>query len=112
MYLDETWFDTHDVVEYGWVDSTSNCKVNILAANELLYLLHAGSDKGFIPNVKHSSAVIIMDNAPYHSRLHTKVPNSSTKKDSMLQFMEINNMEIPQNATKSVWHSKKELLRI
>ena len=25
VYLDETWFDTHDVVEYGWVDDSKKC---------------------------------------------------------------------------------------
>ena len=28
VYLDETWFDTHDVVQYGWVDGTQNCSLN------------------------------------------------------------------------------------
>lgn len=138
VYLDETWFDTHDVVEYGWVDDSSNCKLNgPCSRGKRVIILHAGSDKGFVPNalllsaknIKHSSAdyhedmtaslfekwfieqllpnippnsVIVMDNASYHSRLHSKIPNSSTKKDDILKFMESKNMEIPQKATKKV----------
>ena len=138
VYLDETWFDTHDLVKYGWVDDSNKCTLNgPCSRGKRVIILHAGSNKGFVPNalllsaknIKHSSAdyhedmtaslfekwfieqllpnlspnsVIVMDNASYHSRLHNKVPNSSTKKDEILKFMESKTIEIPQKATKKV----------
>lgn len=138
VYLDETWFDTHDVVKYGWVDNSNKCTLSgPCSRGKRVIILHAGSDKGFVPNalllsaknIKQSSAdyhedmtsslfekwfieqllpnlssnsVIVMDNATYHSRQQNKVPNSSTKKDEILKFMESKSMEIPQKATKKV----------
>lgn len=65
VYLDETWFDTYDVVEHGWVHKSSNCKLNgPCSRGKRVIILHAGSDKGFVPNalflparnIKRSSA--------------------------------------------------------
>ena len=49
VYLDETWFDTHDVVDYGWVDDSSNCKLNgPCSRGKRVIILHAGSDKSLL----------------------------------------------------------------
>ena len=40
-------------------------------------------------------SVIVLDNAPYHSRLLNPKPNSSWKKDKILQFMTNQNIPIP-----------------
>lgn len=130
IYLDETWFDTHDVVQYGWVDNSKKCNLTApCSRGKRIIILHAGSENGFVPNalllsaknIKQSSAdyhedmtaelfekwatqqllpnikpntVIVMDNASYHSRLHNKIPNTSTKKEDIIKFMESKGMEI------------------
>jgi len=48
-------------------------------------------------------SVIVLDNAPYHSRQLLKVPCSSTKKGDILEFMKIKIIEVPSPCpTKSV----------
>lgn len=142
IYLDETWFDTHDVVQYGWVDNSKKCNLSApCSRGKRIIILHAGSKNGFIPNalllsaknIKQSSAdyhedmtaelfekwakqqllpnvppnsVIVMDNASYHSRLETKIPNINTKKADMIEFMESKGMEIPEK------NNKKNLLEL
>ena len=138
IYLDETWFDTHDVVQYGWVDNSKQCALNgPCNRGKRIIILHAGSENGFVsdclllsakslkqscadyhedmtaelfekwieqqllPNIPPNS-VIIMDNAPYHSRQQTKIPNLSTKKGDIIEFMQSKNMEIPQKPTKKI----------
>ena len=49
IYLDETWFDTHDVVQYGWVDETQNCSLNAPSSRgKRIIILHAGSENGLL----------------------------------------------------------------
>ncbi|CAH2010623.1 unnamed protein product [Acanthoscelides obtectus] len=131
IYLDETWYDTHDVVQYGWVDDSNKCILNAPCnRGKRIIILHAGSENGFIPNalllsaknIKEScghdlrlvwieqqlipnispNSVIIMDNAPYHSRQKSKIPNTGTKKQDIIDFMKDKGMEIPQKSTKAI----------
>ncbi|XP_050516493.1 uncharacterized protein LOC126891360 [Diabrotica virgifera virgifera] len=142
VYLDETWFDTHDVVQYGWMDGSKKCCLSTpCSRGKRILILHVGTKDGFVPNalllssknIKQSSAdyhedmtaelfekwateqllpniktnsVIVMDNAPYHSRLYTKIPNTSSKKGDIIEFMENKGMTIPSKCT------KKELLQL
>ena len=47
IYLDETWFDTHDVVRYSWVDNSKNCCLNTpCSRGKHIIILHAGSETG------------------------------------------------------------------
>ncbi|CAH1999841.1 unnamed protein product [Acanthoscelides obtectus] len=71
IYLDETWYDTLDVVQYGW-DMTSD-------------LFEKWTDQQLIANISPNS-VIIMDNAQYHSRQKNKIPNTGTKKQDIIDF--------------------------
>ena len=68
VYLDETWFDTHDVVQYGWVDSSQNCALNApCSRGKRVIILHAGSENGFVPNALLLSAKnISQSSADYH----------------------------------------------
>ncbi|KAJ8940711.1 hypothetical protein NQ318_009114 [Aromia moschata] len=68
IYLDETWFDTHDVVKYGWVDDTKNCSLNTpCSRGKRVIILHAGSKDGFVPNALLLSAKnITKSSADYH----------------------------------------------
>lgn len=68
IYLDETWFDTHDVVRYGWVDDTQKCCLNTpCSRGKRVIILHAGSEDGFVPNALLLSAKnIAQSSADYH----------------------------------------------
>ncbi|XP_050516593.1 uncharacterized protein LOC126891459 [Diabrotica virgifera virgifera] len=59
-----------------------------------------------LPNIPPNS-VIVMGNASYHSRLLTKIPNSSTKKDGIVTFLRDKNIPLPKRVP-----LKKDLLNI
>ncbi|KAJ8948212.1 hypothetical protein NQ318_014408 [Aromia moschata] len=48
-----------------------------------------------LPNIPPNS-VIVMKNASYYSLILNKIPNNSTKKDEILKFMKIKNINIPE----------------
>jgi len=65
IYLDETWFDSHEVYDFGWTDSSKNCVLKIVRTRgKRLLILHAGSANGWVKdslligskNFKKSSA--------------------------------------------------------
>ncbi|KAJ4425327.1 hypothetical protein ANN_28246 [Periplaneta americana] len=62
VFLDETWYDTHDVVRKGWDDGTCNCilKSPSLRGNRIM-VLHAGGREGWVPNCLYLSARNIQD---------------------------------------------------
>lgn len=68
VYLDETWFDTHDVVQYGWMDDSKKCNLSgPCSRGKRIIILHAGSKDGFIPNALLLSAKNIkQSSADYH----------------------------------------------
>lgn len=51
VYLDETWFDTHDTVRKGWDDGTCSCALNTpVSRGKRIMVLHAGGNEGWVPN--------------------------------------------------------------
>ena len=47
--MDETWFDTHDVIKKGWVDETNNCHLRVPSSRgQRIIILHAGSKDGWV----------------------------------------------------------------
>ncbi|XP_050512932.1 uncharacterized protein LOC126888619 [Diabrotica virgifera virgifera] len=68
IYLDDTWFDTHDVVKYGWVDNSQSCSLNTpCSRGKRIIILHAGSEQGFVRNALLLSAKNINESsADYH----------------------------------------------
>lgn len=68
IYLDETWFDTHDVVRYGWVDESKNCSLSTpCSRGKRIIILHAGNENGFVKNALLLSAKnIAKSSADYH----------------------------------------------
>lgn len=68
VYLDETWFDTHDIVQYGWADDSKKCNLSApCSRGKRIIILHAGSEDGFIPNALLLSAKNIkQSSADYH----------------------------------------------
>ena len=54
VYLDETWYDTHDVTEKGWVDGSCACTLNApVSRGKCIMILHAGGIEGFYLSAKN-----------------------------------------------------------
>jgi hypothetical protein len=68
IFLDETWYDTHDVVKKGITDGSSNCVLNIPPSRgKRIIVLHAGNENGWIPGALLLSAKNITNcSADYH----------------------------------------------
>lgn len=134
VYLDETWFDTHDIKTHGLSDDSSKCVLRVPASRgKRVIILHVGGSNGWVQNgllvsaknIKNCNAdyhedmssslfeewfqkqllpniprdtVVVMDNAPSHSRLAVKIPNTSTRKGDTINFLSANNIEIPPDA--------------
>lgn len=142
FYLDETWYDSHDVVRKGFIDKSGKCFLTAPPSRgKRIIILHAGSESGWVPgalllsakNIKTASAdyhedmsaklfedwfvdqlipnlppksVIVMDNASYHSRQPTKIPNTGSRKEEIMNFLRLNYVPLPEKI------KKKELLNI
>ena len=49
IYLDETWYDTHDVVSKGWDDGSCSCCLHApVSRGKRIMILHAGSTEGWV----------------------------------------------------------------
>ncbi|XP_063386703.1 uncharacterized protein LOC134672680 [Cydia fagiglandana] len=138
VFLDETWYDTHDVANKGWTKEDSNCTLDAPASRgKRIIILHAGSEDGWVdgalllsaknmancsadyhedmtaalferwfenqllPNIPAGS-VIVMDNAPYHSRQKELVPCTNTKKGDIQKFLKKHQIDYPDKATKKM----------
>lgn len=68
IYLDETWFDTHETPSKGWSDSSDKCKTKAPSnKGKRITILHAGSENGWVPNALWLSAKNIKDSCvDYH----------------------------------------------
>lgn len=63
-----------------------------------------------IPNLEEPS-LIIMDNAPYHSRLVEKIPNQSWTKGSLIEWLQHRQIPFPISAMKDeIWNIAKKYL--
>ena len=51
VFIDETWYDTHDVVKKAWSDNSGRCNVSkFISKGKRIVICDAGSEFGFIPN--------------------------------------------------------------
>ena len=51
VFIDETWYDTHDVVKKAWSDNSGRCNVSkFISKGKRIVICHAGSEFGFITN--------------------------------------------------------------
>ena len=48
FYLDETWMDTHEITDKGWIDDSGMCRLNVPPSRgQRITILHAGSEHGW-----------------------------------------------------------------
>lgn len=52
-----------------------------------------------LPNIPRNS-IIVMDNAPYHSKEENKPPNMNNRKQVMVEWLQAHNIEFPSESTK------------
>lgn len=136
VYLDETWYDTHDIAKKGWSDQSAKCLVNAPPnRGKRIIILHVGNENGFLPNCLLLSAknilscsadyhqdmtsalfekwfeeqlipnlppnaVIVMDNAPYHSRQTEIIPKAKARKGVISTFLDQMGVSYPPTALK------------
>ena len=49
VYMDETWYDTHDTAREGWSDNSAKCYLNNpVSRGKRIVICHAGSEDGFV----------------------------------------------------------------
>lgn len=101
----------HAGSEKGWIAqpllSAKNVKCSSLDYHEDMTssLFEEWFCNTLLPNLPESS-VIVMDNAPYHSRQQNKVPTKSNNKKDIKEFLEANNVYYEEHYT------KKQLLEV
>ncbi|XP_063390348.1 uncharacterized protein LOC134675930 [Cydia fagiglandana] len=68
VVTDETWYDTHDIVKKGWVDTSGKCCLNApCSRGQRVIILLAGSKHGSVPGSLLLSAKNIKTcSADYH----------------------------------------------
>jgi transposase len=107
--LDETWFDTHDVISRGWVDNSGRC---FLETPPSLIILNAGNEDGWIPNCLLISAKNIANaKADYHCDMDAAlfekwfseqlIPNLPTKSVIVLDNASYHSRQLDKVPTKS-----------
>ncbi|XP_072377983.1 uncharacterized protein [Diabrotica undecimpunctata] len=105
LYLDETWFDTHDVPKYDWVDSSGRCTTKVSSNKEKgITIIDAGTKNGFIPNALALSFINIKDSrVDYHNDTTSELFENwcSTK---LLPSIPPNSVIVMDNAS---YHSRR-----
>lgn len=104
IYLDETWYDTHDTVSRGWVDLSTKCQTKAPSnKGKRITILHAGSENGWIPNCLLLSAKNIKDsNLDYHEDTTAELFENWFK-DVLLPNLQENSVIVMDNAS---YHSR------
>lgn len=105
VYLDETWFDTHDVPKKGWVDSSGNCTTNAPSnKGKRITIIHAGTKNGFVPGALALSAKNIKDSrVDYHDDTTAELFENWFK-TKLLPNIQPNSVIVMDNAS---YHSRR-----
>jgi transposase len=106
VYLDETWFDTHDVLSKGWMDNSGKCCLDTpVSRGKRIIILHAGGTTGWVPNGLLLSAKNIQDSsADYHQDMDHKLFEQWFK-NKLLTNIPRGSVIVMDNAS---YHSKQE----
>jgi hypothetical protein len=100
VFLDETWFDTHDVITRGWVEDASKCKLDTPPCRgKRIIILNAGNENGWVPGCLLLSAKNIKDSsADYHCDMdHTLFENWFT--NTLIPNLPENSVIVLDNAS-------------
>lgn len=75
VYLDETWYDTHDVKCYGFQDDSGKCKMDApVSRGKRIIIIHAGCKDGWIDGCLSLSAKQISNSsADYQQDMNAEV---------------------------------------
>ena len=75
IFLDETWYDTHDVVKKGWDDGSCCCCLQSpVSRAKRIMILHAGSTEGWVTNCLYLSSKNIRDSlADSHDEMNADI---------------------------------------
>ncbi|MGH9701240.1 MAG: transposase [Candidatus Acidiferrales bacterium] len=104
VYLDETWFDTHDTVSKGWVDCSTKCQTKAPSnKGKRITILHAGSENGWIPNCLLLSAKNIKDSSLDYHEDTTAELFENWFENSLLSNIPDNSIIVMDNAS---YHSR------
>ncbi|XP_072400319.1 uncharacterized protein [Diabrotica undecimpunctata] len=104
VYLDETWFDTHDVVQYGWIDDSKKCCLSTpCSRGKRIIILHTGTKSGFVPNaLLLSDKNIKQSSADYHEDMTAELFEKWATKQ-LLPNIKTNSVILMDNAS---YHSR------
>ncbi|KAJ8921256.1 hypothetical protein NQ315_013728 [Exocentrus adspersus] len=104
IYLDETWFDTHDTVSKGWVNNSGKCQTKAPSnKGKRITILHAGSENGLIRNCLLMSAKNINNSSLDYRQDTTAELFENWFKNSLLVNIPKNSIIVMDNAT---YHSR------
>lgn len=117
VYLDETWYDTHDTVRKGWTDGSRMCTPTMPAnKGSRLIIVHCGGSEGWVPNALKLCGKKLEDcNVDYHKNMeadifeewfeNTLIPNLYTNSVIVLDNASYHSRQIIKVPNKS---SKKD----
>ena len=111
VFIDETWYDTHDVVKKAWSDNSGRCNVSkFISKGKRIVICHAGSEFGFIPNSILNSLLMCgkslsKASADYHQDMNSDVFESWLEKQ-LLPNLPKKCVLIIDNAS---YHSRQEV---
>lgn len=72
--MDETWYDTHNVVAKGWSDNSKKCALDTTpSSGKRIIIAHAGSENGWIGKVLLSGKNISDSSLDYHQDMTANV---------------------------------------
>lgn len=105
IYLDETWYDTHDTLKKGYRDESGKCVTNApCSRGKRLIILHAGSENGWIPGgLLISSKSMKNSSADYHEDMDSKLFENWFR-DQLLPNIPENSVIVMDNAS---YHSRQ-----
>lgn len=100
IYLDETWYDTHDTLKKGYRDESGKCVTNApCSRGKRLIILHAGSENGWIPGgLLISSKSMKNSSADYHEDMDSQLFENWFR-DQLLPNIPENSVIVMDNAS-------------
>ncbi|XP_050514129.1 uncharacterized protein LOC126889663 [Diabrotica virgifera virgifera] len=104
VYLDETWYDTHDTVKKSWTNNNKKC-FNSVPPNKgkRIIILHCGGENGWIDDALLLSAKQIKDaSLDYHDDMESSIFESWFER-SLLPKLPPHSVIVMDNAS---YHSR------